>query len=199
MTDDEFTLYASGWLQPVVDGLMERPIAPQRWRALHDTIDHALSERAAILGVSKQQALRIMARASILLTFKGLAVPARLFDPDEPMAPRAQKYVLKRVRSRVNNFVTEDLLGPGWRHPVGSQDDSEPVAEYLLQDELEIESEFRRVLAELRDDEQGREIILGRYLGESWAETAQRLDKSEPAIRQAWVRLKRRISEKLKM
>ena len=199
MIDDEFTLYASGWLQPVIDGLMERPIAPQRWRALHDTIDHALSDRAAVLGVSKQQALRGMARAAISLTLNDLSVPARLFDPDEPKAPRAQKYVLKRVRSRVNNLVTEDLLGFDWRHPVGLQDDSEPVAEYSLQDELEIEIEFRRVLAELRDDEQDREIILGRYLGESWAETAQRLDKSELAIRQAWVRLKRRIREKLKM
>ena len=199
MTDDELTLYASGWLQPVVDGLMERPIAPQRWRALHDTIDHALSERAAILGVSKQQALRIMARASSLLTFNGLAVPARLFDPDEPKAPHAREYVLERVRSDVNNLVTEDLLGPDWRHPVGLPADFEPISEYSLQDKLEIESEFRRVLAELQDDEQGLEIILGRYLEESWAETAQRLDKSEPAIRQAWVRLKRRISEKLKM
>ncbi len=195
MTDDEYTLHASAWLQPVIEQLLERPVAAQRWRALRNPIDRALSERAAGSGVSKQQTLRSMARAAILLTLNELKVPARLFDPDEPMAPRAQKYVLEHVRSRVNNLVTEDLLGPGWRHPVGSQDDSEPVAEYSLQDELEIESELRWVLDELQDDEQ--DLILGQYLGESWAEIGERLDKSESSLWMRWARLKKRLISKL--
>ena len=82
MTDDEYTLHASAWLQPVIEQLLERPVAAQRWRALRNPIDRALSERAAGTGVSKQQALRGIARESILHTLNGLAVPARLFDPD---------------------------------------------------------------------------------------------------------------------
>ena len=111
------------------------------------------------------------------------------------MAPHAREYVLERIQSRVNNHVTEDLLGPGWRHPVGLPEDSEPVADFSLQDELEIESEVRWVLAELRDDEQ--DLILGQYLGESWAEIGERLDKSESSLWMRWARLKKRLISKL--
>lgn len=197
MNEDELTLYASDWLQPVIDDLIQRPIAPQRWRALRDSIDAALRERAAARTTSTERELRQAARAAISLVLNGLTVPARLLDPDDPKSPAARDFVLTAVRAKVNNLVTDDLLGPEWRHVYESDCDSLYVAETQWQTDIEIDSELRRVLATLRGDEQSMEVLLSRYLGESWSETAARLEKSEPAIRQAWTRLKQRLAKKL--
>ena len=148
------------------------------------------------MGTSPERELGKAARTAISLVLNGLTVPARLFDPDDLKSPRARDYALEVVRARVNNLVTEDLLGPGWRHSSEPDGDLLSMGDTQWQSHIEIESEFRRVLSDLRGDEQNLEILLGHYLGESSSEIAARLEKKEPAIRQAWTRLKRRLGKK---
>lgn len=124
--EDEFTLYASTWLQPLIDKLLSHPIAPQRLRARKSYFDEALKERALSRGTNPKYELRRAARTAISLTLSGFSVPARLFDPNETDAPLARAFVRKGVRQRVNNLVTEDLLGTNWRRHDVSIDEEIP-------------------------------------------------------------------------
>jgi RNA polymerase sigma factor (sigma-70 family) len=124
--EDELTLYASTWLQPLIDKLLSHPIAPPRWGPHKDRFIKALKERALSRGTNPKYELRRAARTAISLTLSGFSVPARLFDPNETDAPLARAFVRKDVRQRVNNLVTKDLLGTEWRRHDVSIDEEIP-------------------------------------------------------------------------
>lgn len=113
--EDEFTLYASTWLQPLIDELLRWPIHKKRWYAYESDILKALKERALSQGTNPKYELRRAARTAISLTLSGFSVPTRLFDPNETDAPLASAFVRKKVRKDVNNFVIVDLLGLNYR------------------------------------------------------------------------------------
>lgn len=124
--EDELTLYASTWLQPLIDKLLSHPIAPPRWGPHKDRFIKALKERALSRGTNPKYELRRAARTAISLTLSGFSVPARLFDPNETDAPLARAFVRKDVRKHVNNLVTKDLLGTKWRRHDVSIDEEIP-------------------------------------------------------------------------
>lgn len=178
--------------QRLVDSLIERPIAPQRWRAYLKRLDRALEDRATARETRKDYELQLSARTAVSLTCNGLRIPLK----DMPIwIPEQDDYIQRLVRAgvqaKINNLVTEDLLGPGWRHEAGEIDD-DPSAAYEAVWLAEIE--LNRVLAECNLSAAEIEVLIGRYYEESWQETAERMRKSQEAVRQIWSRLRRRLS-----
>lgn len=113
---EELYLHTSTWLRPVVNRVILFPIAPQRYQALRDAIRRELESRASDRGTTPEYELCREARQALSLVISGLSVPARLFDPCDPVSPAAAEYVLREIQANINNEVTNGLLGPGWRH-----------------------------------------------------------------------------------
>lgn len=111
---EELRVYASPWLQPILNRVILLPLAPQRFRALSTKLMTELRERAADHDATPEYELCLCARKALKLTIEGLAVPKSSFDLHDPESPRAQAYILKQIQKRINRIVTEDLLGPGW-------------------------------------------------------------------------------------
>lgn len=193
MSDDKFTIHASGYLRPVLDRLMKYPLSPQRWGALRPQVRSALKQRAKDNGTSPEYELRCSARTALSLEVSGLQVPARLFDPADPDAPEAAAYVYKHVKTGVQQRVTEDLLGPGGAHKQAPDD--EPAPSPPLPDAvLEVNQEFEALLAVATDRQ--RSIIEMLVEGDTISEAADKLGITAAAARQALWRARRRYRQK---
>ena len=133
---EELYLHASEWLQPVLKQVILSPIARQRYHAFHDAICQELRDRASDHGTTPKYELILSARKALSLVIDGLTVPTRLFDPCDPASPEAAEYARRKIQAKINDEVTKDLLGPGWRHwskeePLGASDtDVAPQEQY---------------------------------------------------------------------
>lgn len=195
MSDDEFTIHASGYLRPALDRLMEHPLSPQRWGALWPQVRSVLEQRAKDKGTSPEYELRRSARMALSLEVPGLQVPARLFDPADPDAPEAAAYVYNHVKTGVQRRVTEDLLGPGWHRKQAPAPDDELAPSPPLPDAaLEATQEIEALLAVATDRE--RSIIEMIVKGDTISEAAHKLGITAATARQALRRARQRYHRK---
>src|SRR5258708_6916911 len=80
----------------------KRPIAPQRWRAIGGTAQRELNARAEANNSTPQRELE-------------KCVVSALFQAVGDAGGILTQGLKGKLRTSINELVTEDLLGPGWR------------------------------------------------------------------------------------
>ena len=156
---EELYLHASRWLQPVLDRVILFPIASQRYRALHTAIWQELASRARERGTTPKYELCREARQALALVIGGLNVPARLLDPCDPASPAAAEYVLGKIQARINDEVTQGLLGPGWRRRPNEDPLGESDAAVAPQEQPEANLIIARLLTDSRLSPRARDLL----------------------------------------
>lgn len=175
----------------LADKWFEKPIARQRWNAFHPALRDELNARAKEFGTTWQTELKKCVVQSFLI-----AVDAA----GGIMTPEPRKAFLKKL----NDLVTEDLLGPGWRRRhknVGLEDLLAEGLDNVLPHlpshggEVEAKLDLEAAMAKAALTEIEVEIVEFMRRGESLADVAKNLGIREGTARQRLHRARNKMSK----
>jgi hypothetical protein len=179
------------WFAAGLAPFLRRPISPQRWARWRYELLGELHERASLNGTTaEEELLRAAAAAARIAQLEGRS-----------LEPRQQGEWMSWYRRRIQELVTDDLLGPGWRErelaePIGLT----PEAPEAPSDPLEASSELaglrRRSTAA---EEEFLELWLS-LVTQGWDAKAARIEagartgRDLNAVRQLVFRIRRNVS-----
>ena len=166
-----------------------RPIAPQRWQAIGDAVRRELEARAKANGTTREKELNRCVANSLLLA---VDQAGGIFTP----GPR------RAFHTKLNNLVTEDLLGPGWRER--AHEDIAELENFLV-DQFEhallVETvvELDALMSKAKLSKRETEMFMAVLQDERPGEAAARLDITEGAARTVLSRARKKLRDAKKL
>ena len=173
---------------------LRHPISPQRWRRYQDEFIERLYERADQNGSTPEQELLLAALAAVQISLHdGLK--------EEPRSHA--EWVTSWYRPQIQNLVTVDLLGPGWRErerhtaddlATPTEQPEQPATVRRVEARSELDALWRHVTDTERDFlELLMELIAdGSPIKAARLEAGRRMGRNANAVRQLIHRMKNR-------